>query len=108
MSSGHNRSEQKIRELLKRINRSWDIIKGYLRGLNKSFGSKSQRISPEESGGVQRTKRLGYDNKDEDDSPNSVNSLKTELFFNKNRCEKQVIMMIINKISGYKLKLKGY
>lgn len=44
-------------------------------GLNKRSGSKFQRISPEEGQGVQRPKLHEYHNKDEDKSPNTVNSV---------------------------------
>lgn len=38
------------------------------------FGSKLQRISPEEGRRVQRPKRREYGTNDEDNSPNDVNS----------------------------------
>lgn len=47
----------------------------YLSGLNKGFGSKFQRMSPEEGRSVQRLKRRECDNKDEDNIANNVNSI---------------------------------
>lgn len=47
----------------------------YPRRLNKCFGLKIQRITPDEFCSVQKSKRLDYDNNNEDECSNDVYSV---------------------------------